>query len=107
MKLSRGTSIDHGNRYLIATETDFVLAGCPPPNTESSFHMNVSSDSSHIDESVMSSYTNRKRTEDVMSMTKASCSSHVAGVVNSEQAGNINNVDLCLAANMVQNVNPT
>nr|GFD23980.1 hypothetical protein [Tanacetum cinerariifolium] len=55
----------------------------------------------------MSSYTNSKCTEDVMSMTKASCSSHVAGVVNSEQAGNINHVDLCLAANMVQNVNPT
>nr|GEZ80505.1 hypothetical protein [Tanacetum cinerariifolium] len=43
------------------TETYFILAGGLPPNTESSFHMNVSTDSSHIHESVMSSYTNRKQ----------------------------------------------
>nr|GEU32878.1 DNA helicase [Tanacetum cinerariifolium] len=60
-----------GNINQAATDTDFVLAGGPLPNTRNSSHVHVSGENNPIHESVVSSYTNRKRNGDVTSRTRA------------------------------------
>nr|GEU76780.1 hypothetical protein [Tanacetum cinerariifolium] len=44
-------SVDHGNPYLTAADTDFVRAGGPLPNTRNSSHVHVSGENNPIHES--------------------------------------------------------